>query len=197
MRLNPPDSFLLQDGDEVIVLAEDDDAYSLLPQPEVPGQGQMPSFVEVARASERILFLNWRRDMDDMIMELDTQVGKVRILVFFCLRLPTTRPCRSAGCRYMYVSLPPPPLSPFPSPPQAAASLSLLFPTRSQGSVLYMLNGKSKEEQEWALRQGGLEVERLQNLRLVYRQGEAYCVTVAEEKEREKFSDITSPHPTL
>lgn len=34
-----------------------------------------------------------------------------------------------------------------------------------------MLNGKSKEEQEWALREGGLEVERLQNLRLVYRQG--------------------------
>ena len=36
-----------------------------------------------------------------------------------------------------------------------------------------MLNGKSKEEQEWALRQGGLEVDRLQNLRLVYRQGRA------------------------
>ena len=35
-----------------------------------------------------------------------------------------------------------------------------------------MLNGKSKEEQEWALRQGGLEIDRLENLRLVYRQGE-------------------------
>jgi len=89
VRLNPPDSFQLEEGDEVIALAEDDDAYSLLPRPEVPGNGQMPPYIEVARASERILFLNWRRDMDDMIMELDTQVGKVSVLFPFCLRLWT------------------------------------------------------------------------------------------------------------
>lgn len=83
VRLNPPDSFQLEEGDEVISLAEDDDAYALLPQPEVPGNGQMPHYIEVARASERILFLNWRRDMDDMIMELDTQIGKVSVFPHF------------------------------------------------------------------------------------------------------------------
>ncbi|XXG89396.1 hypothetical protein AAC387_Pa12g1403 [Persea americana] len=87
--LNPDDSYILQEGDEVLVIAEDDDSYFPTALPMV----KEASFIDIARPTrkpqkillcgwrrdiddmivspERILFCGWRRDMEDMIMVLD------------------------------------------------------------------------------------------------------------------------------
>ena len=74
--INPPDDLILSEGDEVLVLAEDDDSYSV--------NSEAPEFSEILlqdrkvprleRTQERMLFCGWRRDMADMIMELDFDV---------------------------------------------------------------------------------------------------------------------------
>ncbi|MQL76194.1 hypothetical protein Taro_008569, partial [Colocasia esculenta] len=68
--LNPDDFYVLQEGDEVLVIAEDDDTYAPSTLPMVHG-GRLPRDFSVPRSSERILFCGWRRDMEDMIMVLD------------------------------------------------------------------------------------------------------------------------------
>ncbi|XP_070033436.1 ion channel CASTOR isoform X3 [Nicotiana tabacum] len=68
--LNPDDSYLLQEGDEVLVIAEDDDSYAPAPLPMVQG-GNLPKNIIIPKTTERILFCGWRRDMEDMILVLD------------------------------------------------------------------------------------------------------------------------------
>ncbi|ONI27733.1 hypothetical protein PRUPE_1G102500 [Prunus persica] len=68
--LNPDDSYVLQEGDEVLVIAEDDDTYAPAPLPTV-WRGSLPKDFIVPKSAERILFCGWRRDMEDMIMVLD------------------------------------------------------------------------------------------------------------------------------
>lgn len=78
-RLNPSDDYIMQPGDKIIVIAEDDDTYK--PSRDRP-EGFMPrdrpnhvvSHDDV-RQPESILFCGWRRDMDDMIMVLDEYVA--------------------------------------------------------------------------------------------------------------------------
>ncbi|KAL5574763.1 hypothetical protein UlMin_016462 [Ulmus minor] len=68
--LNPDDSYVLQEGDEVLVIAEDDDTYAPAALPMV-WRGSVPKDFIVPTKPERILFCGWRRDMEDMIMVLD------------------------------------------------------------------------------------------------------------------------------
>ena len=76
IMINPPDELVLNQGDQILVLAEDDDSYTV--------NDRAPTFSEsllhdrrverLERAQERMLFCGWRRDMADMIMELDLDV---------------------------------------------------------------------------------------------------------------------------
>lgn len=68
--LNPYESYVLQEGDEILVIAEDDDSYSPSTLPTV-WRGHLPKDFIVPKSAERILFCGWRRDMEDMIMVLD------------------------------------------------------------------------------------------------------------------------------
>ncbi|XAR64568.1 hypothetical protein NMG60_11008300 [Bertholletia excelsa] len=68
--LNPEDSYVLQEGDEVLVIAEDDDTYCPSTMPTV-WRGNLPRDFIVPKATEKILLCGWRRDMEDMIMVLD------------------------------------------------------------------------------------------------------------------------------
>ncbi|KAH7685091.1 CASTOR/POLLUX/SYM8 ion channels protein [Dioscorea alata] len=65
--LNPDDSYVLQEGDEVLVIAEDDDTYSpsILP---VVHEAVYIDIVRPARKPQKILLCGWRRDIDDMIV---------------------------------------------------------------------------------------------------------------------------------
>ncbi|KFK26629.1 hypothetical protein AALP_AA8G273500 [Arabis alpina] len=58
--LNPSDNYVLEEGDEILVIAEDDDTYAPGSLPEDP-----PKY------PEKILFCGWRRDIDDMIKVLE------------------------------------------------------------------------------------------------------------------------------
>ncbi|CDY16373.1 BnaA02g11770D [Brassica napus] len=58
--LNPSDNYVLEEGDEILVIAEDDDTYAPGSLPENP-----PKY------PEKILFCGWRRDIDDMIKVLE------------------------------------------------------------------------------------------------------------------------------
>lgn len=64
--LNPDDCYVLQEGDEVIVIAEDDDTYAPAPLPKVK-EAVYIDIVHPERKPQKILLCGWRRDIDDMI----------------------------------------------------------------------------------------------------------------------------------
>ncbi|XP_073150783.1 ion channel CASTOR-like isoform X1 [Henckelia pumila] len=68
--LNPDDSYVLQEGDEILVIAEDDDSYAPSTLPMV-WRGNLPLDEIDHKSFERILLCGWRRDMEDMITVLD------------------------------------------------------------------------------------------------------------------------------
>ncbi|MBL8921304.1 MAG: NAD-binding protein [Myxococcaceae bacterium] len=72
--LNPPEDFLLQDGDELLVIAEDDDSFSLTAQhqPTVPEgfAGAQPT----TRKPERLLICGMSPRLGDMLREFDNYV---------------------------------------------------------------------------------------------------------------------------
>ncbi|KAL4654882.1 hypothetical protein ACB092_01G412400 [Castanea dentata] len=70
IALNPDDDYILKEGDEVLVIAEDDDTYAPDHLPEVC-RGLFPKIDDPPKYPEYILFCGWRRDIDDMIMVLE------------------------------------------------------------------------------------------------------------------------------
>ncbi|EFJ16608.1 hypothetical protein SELMODRAFT_50957, partial [Selaginella moellendorffii] len=68
--LNPEDDYILLEGDELLVIAEDDDTYAPAPVPKVRA-GPLPKVMSHRKYPEKVLFCGWRRDMDDMIMVLE------------------------------------------------------------------------------------------------------------------------------
>jgi len=91
MLLNPPDEYVLQAGDQVLVIAEDDDTY-VASEEETPCEAALRARNSVTsqhpmhttRHPERLLFCGWRRDMDDMISSLDRLVHKGSELHLMC-----------------------------------------------------------------------------------------------------------------
>lgn len=71
--LCPPDDLVLADGDELLVLAEDNDTYAPGPEhnavPSAPGTWTPPR-----PRAERVLFCGWRRNLHHMIAELESYV---------------------------------------------------------------------------------------------------------------------------
>lgn len=70
LYLNPPLERVLEDGDQVVVIAEDDDSYSPCPPEEIevgdPPPAQTPEIV-----AEKLLICGWRRDIRDVLKVLD------------------------------------------------------------------------------------------------------------------------------
>ncbi|KAK3251646.1 hypothetical protein CYMTET_39021 [Cymbomonas tetramitiformis] len=72
--LNPPPGYLIEEDDELIVFAEDNDTYE--PKPAITTE-KLKSTVKrrQTRQKERIFFAGWRRDLRDIISLLDELVG--------------------------------------------------------------------------------------------------------------------------
>ena len=70
--LNPPDDYLIGEDDEILVIAEDDDTYQ--PEPPHSNPGPPPSWAPPPRPNENVLLIGWRRDLYDMLTELDKYV---------------------------------------------------------------------------------------------------------------------------
>ncbi|XP_050376558.1 ion channel DMI1-like [Argentina anserina] len=133
IKINPDDKYVMKEGDEVLVIAEDDDTYAPSTIPEVCC-GLCPNTVEPPKYPEKILFCGWRRDIDDMILVLEAF-------------LP-------------------------------------------QGSELWMFNEVPEKEREKKLTDGGLDISRLENIKLVHREGNAVIRRHLESLPLETFDSI-------
>jgi hypothetical protein len=71
ITLKPPNKYLLQATDEVIVIAEDDDTYKVEPMADVSNKAPPPKEPQTTDL-ERVLICGWRRDIRDMLMLLDS-----------------------------------------------------------------------------------------------------------------------------
>ena len=81
--LNPPDEYTIRIGDEIIVLAEDDDSYELEEMAPLKDSLGLPAN-NSKRQRERVLFCGWRRDMDDLVQVLDELVLQGSELYILC-----------------------------------------------------------------------------------------------------------------
>merc|ERR1711865_751123 len=73
VMLNPPGDYIMQYGDKLLVLAEDNDSYEFGASNEIP-RTPVPPFELPPPPPEKILLCGWRRDFDDLITELDKWV---------------------------------------------------------------------------------------------------------------------------
>jgi hypothetical protein len=74
VELNPNKSHIMDVGENVIFIAEDDDTYA----PEVPLSIQVSTTIEPIIPMgdpEKILFCGWRRDIRDMMLQLDSMLA--------------------------------------------------------------------------------------------------------------------------
>jgi hypothetical protein len=86
VQLNPPDDFIIQAGDQILVIAEDDDSYECCAEPgdafaceealRARRTVRQQHVIPEERVAEKLLFCGWRRDLDDMVASLDRLVAK-------------------------------------------------------------------------------------------------------------------------
>lgn len=86
--LNPPNDLIINDGDGIVVIAEDDDTYeastdSLFSISNEKIQALSAVYRPRRSVPEKLLFVGWRRDMEDMIAELDSSVAPGSQLTLF------------------------------------------------------------------------------------------------------------------
>ncbi|KAK6930455.1 CASTOR/POLLUX/SYM8 ion channel, conserved domain [Dillenia turbinata] len=164
--LNPDDSYVLQEGDEVLVIAEDDDTYSPATLPTV----NEVSFIHTprpARMPQKILLCGWRRDIDDMIVVRRGHLPKDFIVpnsaerILFC------------GWRRDMEDM-----------------IMVLDAFLAPGSELWMFNEVPEKEREKKLIDGGLDISRLVNISLVNREGNAVIRRHLESLPLESFDSI-------
>jgi hypothetical protein len=82
VQLNPPGDYIMQYGDKILVLAEDNDTYEYGPSND-PVKTPVPEFKLPPPLPEKILLCGWRRDFDDLITELDKWVPPGSTLSLF------------------------------------------------------------------------------------------------------------------
>ncbi|XP_024447378.1 ion channel CASTOR isoform X5 [Populus trichocarpa] len=182
--LNPEDSYVLQEDDEILVIAEDDDSYAPAALPTV----KEASFMHIARPArmpQKILLCGWRRDIDDMIVV--SSFVKPLIFLFFAWMLQVWRG-----------SLP----KDFIGPKSAEKILfcgwrrdmedmiMVLDAFLAPGSELWMFNDVPENEREKKLIDGGLDLSRLENIQLVNREGNAVIRRHLESLPLQSFDSI-------
>ncbi|KAK9950922.1 hypothetical protein M0R45_006386 [Rubus argutus] len=164
--LNPDDSYVLQEGDEVLVIAEDDDTYAPATLPTV----KEATFIQIARTPrkpQKILLCGWRRDIDDMLvvwrgsLPKDFFVPKSAEKILLC------------GWRRDMEDM-----------------IMVLDAFLAPGSELWMFNEVAEKEREKKLTDGGLEINRLVNISLVDREGNAVIRRHLESLPLQSFDSI-------
>ncbi|WRX21619.1 CASTOR/POLLUX/SYM8 ion channel [Theobroma cacao] len=164
--LNPDDSYVLQEGDEVLVIAEDDDTYAPATLPMV----KEASFMHIARPArkpQKILLCGWRRDIDDMIVVWRGNLPRDFIVP------KSTEKILLCGWRRDIEDM-----------------IMVLDAFLAPGSELWMFNEVLENEREKKLIDGGLDLTRLVNITLVNREGNAVIRRNLESLPLESFDSI-------
>jgi len=76
IEINPTNDRVIRQGEEILCLAEDNDTYLPNDGSYSLKCGRVPSGLVPMPAAEKLLFCGWRRDMADMIMQLDEYVSE-------------------------------------------------------------------------------------------------------------------------
>ncbi|KAG0498891.1 hypothetical protein HPP92_003582 [Vanilla planifolia] len=164
--LNPDDCYVLQEGDEVLVIAEDDDTYAPSKMPMVKDAVYI-NIVQSARKPLKILLCGWRRDIDDMIvvrggyLPRDFTIPKSPEKILFC------------GWRRDIEDM-----------------IMVLDAFLAPESELWMFNEVPESDREKKLVAGGLDFFRLENITLVHREGNAVIRRHLESLPLESFDSI-------
>ncbi|GKV36186.1 hypothetical protein SLEP1_g44344 [Rubroshorea leprosula] len=166
--LNPHDSYVLQEGDEVLVIAEDDDSYAPAALPLVKEASFIRS-VRLARKPQKILLCGWRRDIDDMIVVWRGNLPKDFIVP------KSTERILLCGWRRDIEDM-----------------IMVLDAFLAPGSELWMFNEVLENEREKKLLDGGLDFNRLANITLVHREGNAVIRRHLESLPLECFDSVSS-----
>ncbi|KAL1557204.1 ion channel CASTOR-like isoform X1 [Salvia divinorum] len=164
--LNPDDSYVLQEGDEILVIAEDDDTYSPSDLPMVK-DAKFLLVNQLARKPQKILLCGWRRDIDDMIVVLGGNLPEHELIQKSSERILL------CGWRRDMEDM-----------------ITVLDASLAHGSELWMFNEVHENERERKLTDGGLEVDRLMNIILVHRKGNAVIRRHLESLPLESFDSI-------
>jgi len=73
--INPENDHIIKEGDKILVLAEDNDSYEVNDGSyKIHRINKVPEIFETEQKVEKIMFCGWRRDMADMIAQLDEYV---------------------------------------------------------------------------------------------------------------------------
>ncbi|GMY32832.1 Ion channel CASTOR [Fagus crenata] len=164
--LNPEDSYVLQEGDEVLVIAEDDDTYSPAALPRVK-EASFKNTARPARKPQKILLCGWRRDIDDMIVVWRGSLPKDFVVP------KSTEKILYRGWRRDMEDM-----------------IMVLDAFLAHGSELWMFNDVPEKEREKKLIDGGLDISRLLNISLVNREGNAVIRRHLESLPLESFDSI-------
>ncbi|TVU44089.1 hypothetical protein EJB05_03521, partial [Eragrostis curvula] len=182
--LNPDDCYVLQEGDEIIVIAEDDDTYAPAPLPKVK-EALYIDIVHPEIKPQKILLCGWRRDIDDMIV------------VSSFLEAPNSFfLCQIVQVRRGYM----PKDFVVPKSPERILfcgwrrdiedMIMVLDAFLAPGSELWMFNDVPEIDRERKLIDGGLDFSRLENITLVHREGNAVIRRHLESLPLESFDSI-------
>ncbi|KAG9128878.1 hypothetical protein Leryth_009643 [Lithospermum erythrorhizon] len=164
--MNPDDSYILQEGDEILVIAEDDDTYAPAALPMVKEATHL-HISRPAKKPQKILLCGWRRDIDDMVvvwrgnLPKDFIVPKSAEKILFC------------GWRRDMEDM-----------------ITVLDAFLAPGSELWMFNDVPEREREKKLIDGGLDTSLLVNITLVNREGNAVVRRHLESLPLEDFDSI-------
>lgn len=86
LELMPSFDQVIEPGDEIIVIAEDNDSYFPAAPVEISDSGTAPPVQEVVKNKEKVLFCGWRRDLRDILVFMDSIVepgSEVHIMTHF------------------------------------------------------------------------------------------------------------------
>eukprot|EP01018_Ginkgo_biloba_P015581 Gb_17779 [translate_table: standard] len=164
--LNPDDDYVLREGDEVLVIAEDDDSYAPGPLPQVR-EVRLVDITRPPKKPQKILLCGWRRDIDDMVVVRRGFLPKV-----VC---PQKFPERILVCGWRR---------------DIHDMIMVLDAFLAPGSELWMFNEVLEREREKKLIDGGLDLSRLENITLVHREGNAVIRRHLESLPLETFDSI-------
>ncbi|KAJ8551422.1 hypothetical protein K7X08_021437 [Anisodus acutangulus] len=164
--LNPDDSYVLREGDEVLVIAEDDDSYAPVALPMVK-EASLMHIVRPTRKPQKILLTGWRRDIDDMIVS-----GKLPKNLIIPI---TTERILFCGWRRDMEDM---------------ILFQRMMREAQKEQKLWMFNEVSEKEREKKLTDGGLDISQLANIMPVNREGNAVIRRHLESLPLESFDSI-------
>ncbi|KAJ0034851.1 hypothetical protein Pint_26194 [Pistacia integerrima] len=177
--LNPDDSYMLQEGDEVLVIAEDDDSYAPAALPTV----KEASFIHIARPArkpQKILLCKEGKTAQGLYC---STVYRKDTFLWLAKRYgrydygKVTRKLHLCSQDFWGAIL-------------NVDKLVVLDAFLAPGSELWMFNEVLENDREKKLIDGGLDLSRLENITLVNREGNAVIRRHLESLPLESFDSI-------